>query len=63
MPEKRIKFFTCLVTGIALTGGMVLHAQRADQAWLRYAADHGRIEAPRSARALGSGALELSAAS
>jgi alpha-glucuronidase len=42
---------------------MVLHAQRADQAWLRYAADHGRIEAPRSARALGSGALELSAAS
>ena len=63
MPEKRIESFVRLVTVIALAGGLALHAQTADQAWLRYANHHSQSIIPFRVKALGQGVLEKSAAS
>jgi alpha-glucuronidase len=60
MPRKRIDLFASLAGVLVLAGGLAVHAQTAEQAWLRYDGSHSRIFVPLKVRALGAGTLEKS---
>jgi alpha-glucuronidase len=57
----RIHFHVGVALAFALACGLAARAQTADQAWLRYHGNPGRILIPLKVRALGAGILEQSA--
>jgi alpha-glucuronidase len=62
MMRIRFHFYLSVVLAFVLATGLYVAAQTADQAWLRDPGDHGQTVLTHSVRALGSGALEQSAA-
>ena len=58
---KKIDFASYFVAAALLVPGLVVQAQTADQAWLRYSAGRGHAGIPAAVRALGDDPLEQSA--
>jgi alpha-glucuronidase len=58
---KKIGFLLTSWFFVLALFGRALHAQTADQAWLRYAGFHDRFAVPQQVRALGSSLIEQSA--